>query len=186
MRYIILLFLGLLGCSDSPSLSIYSLNIPTIKSTSKIHKNRTIIIAYPQSITEDITNRIVFNYSSSQQGVYQNSQWSSTIGRLLQASLIDTIHDTKRYKAVLADNSIIGADYKLEINIFALHHHIRGKESSSIVSIGFNLIDISSTKLIKSRRFSYSQPTVTTDAKGYVEATNKAIERLSIDLLRWL
>ena len=39
---------------------------------------------------------------------------------------------------------------------------------------------------MKSKKFTYKIPTTTIDAKGYVKATNVALDRLSRDLVKWL
>jgi len=41
-------------------------------------------------------------------------------------------------------------------------------------------------KLVKARRFSYREPTATIDAKGYTDATNRIMQKLSRDLMAWL
>ena len=43
-----------------------------------------------------------------------------------------------------------------------------------------------SKKIVKSKKFNYQIPTTTKDARGYVQATNIAMERLLVDLVRWL
>ena len=73
-----------------------------------------------------------------------------------------------------------------ESNIFAFEHQVRGEASHSIVSIQFTLIDADTGKLVKSKRFSYKEPTISTDAQGYANATNRAIEKLSRELIVWL
>jgi len=90
------------------------------------------------------------------------------------------------FRAVLPYTSSLHENYRLESSIFDFSHHIRGASSFAVVSIQFTFISVDTGRLIKSRRFTYREPTTTTDAKGYADATNKIMERLSSDLLRWL
>jgi len=50
----------------------------------------------------------------------------------------------------------------------------------------FTLIDGDTGKLLKSKKFSYKEPTLSLDAEGYVIATNRVLNRLSQDLLLWI
>ena len=90
------------------------------------------------------------------------------------------------FKAVLPYESTAGEDLRLESIVFDFSHHVRGEASFAIVSIQMNLINTDSGKLIKTKRFSYKEQTQTLDARGYVEATNRAMGRLSRDLVVWL
>ena len=82
--------------------------------------------------------------------------------------------------------SLANTDYLLESEVYDFHHKVRKGHSVSVVSIRFDLIDTSDNLLVKSRKFSYEIPTGTVDAVGYVKATNRALEKLSADLVRWL
>ncbi|WP_295419291.1 ABC-type transport auxiliary lipoprotein family protein [Sulfurovum sp.] len=170
-----------------PPLKIYTLSIESVAAVphSK-YRNQTIKVSFPQTLKEKISNRMSYSYSSREQGVYQNSQWSNNIGKLIQGSIIRTLDDSRIFKAALPYESTAGEDLRLESSIFDFSHHVRGNASYAIVSIQFSLVDSDTGKLIKTKRFSYREDTQSTNAKGYVEATNKAVDRLMKDLLRWL
>jgi cholesterol transport system auxiliary component len=184
----IAVLLAISGCSSKqPSLKVYTLHAQaTHVSYHKYRKHKTIRVSYSRSIKEKASYKMRYSYSASEQGTYQNSQWSNNLGRLLQGVLIESLARSHMFKAVLPYTSTLREDYRLESSIFDFSHHIRGKSSYAIVSIQFNLIDIGTGRLLKSKRFTYREPTVTTDAKGYVEATNRIMTKLSQELLRWL
>ena len=175
------------ACSKAPVLKLYTLDVPQTNSvTYSPYHLKTIKVTYPQSLKEQFTQKMNFSYSLSDRGTYQNSQWSNTMGKLLQGTLIDILEKSRLFNAVLSDTSTLQENYRLESNIFAFEHRVRGKLSHSVVSIQFTLIDADSGKLVKSKRFSYQEPTSSTDAKGYAIATNVIIDKLSKDLLEWL
>ena len=175
------------ACSKAPALKLYTFDVPQTMSViySKYHL-KTIKVTYPQSLREQVTQKMNFSYSLSDRGTYQNSEWSNTMGKLLQGTLIDVLEKSRLFNAVLSDTSTLKENYRLESNIFAFEHRVRGKLSHSVVSIQFTLIDADSGKLVKSKRFSYQEPTPSIDAKGYAIATNVIIAKLSKDLLEWL
>jgi cholesterol transport system auxiliary component len=184
---IIFVYMGVVSCTKAPAYKIYTLDAPKINSVfTKRYRYKNIKVAYPQSIKEEISERMNFSYSNSDRGVYQNSEWSNSLGKLLQGTLIEVLESTHYFKAVLSDDSIAKENLRLESNIYSFEHRVRGRESYAIISIQFMLINADTGNLIKSRRFSYREATKSTDAKGYAKATNVALAKLSRDLVRWL
>ena len=185
---LIFILLWLSGCSSKEApLKVYTLNAPTVvKTSSSKFKYKTIKVMYPQSLKEKISQKMSYSYSSAEQGVYQNSQWSNNIGKLLEGTFIQALDGSRLFKAVLHYASTAQEDYRLESNIFSFSHQVRGEQSHALVSIQFSLINTDTGKLVKTKHFSYKVATKTMDAKGYVEATNVAILRLSRDLVAWL
>ena len=180
-----MLFMG--GCAGKQTpITIYTLHVPSHGIQSAKYRGKTLKLAYTRSITNKAGYKMYYSYADSDQGIYQNSQWSNTVGRLLQGVLMDTILQSSMFRAVLPYTSSLRENYRLESSIFDFSHHVRGKSSYAVVSIQFTLISVDTGKLIKSKRFSYREPTRTTNAKGYAEATNQIIKRLSSDLLQWL
>lgn len=182
-----LILMGLIGCTKEPALKVYSLDIPAMGAVqSSAYRSKTIKVIYPQSIKDKISQKMNFSYSSSDRGSYQNSEWSNNMSKILQGTFIEVIDSSHLFKAVLSDTSTVKENYRLESTIFAFYHSVRGTASEAVVSIQFNLIDSNTGRLAKSKRFTYREPTPTTDAKGYVSATNTAVALLSRDLVRWL
>lgn len=179
--------IGLIGCSTAPALKVYRLHVPSIESTQgSKYQYKSIKVTYPQSLREQMSQKMNFSYSHSNAGTYQHSEWSNDISKLLQGTFIEVLENAKLFKVVLSNTSTLKENYRLESNIFAFEHRVRGEESHAIVSIQFTLINADTGKLVKSKRFSYAEATLTLDAQGYAEATNVAIERLSKDLIAWL
>ncbi len=185
---LILILLWVSGCSSKQApMKVYTLNTPTVvQASGSKFKQKTIKVTYPRSLKEKISPKMRYSYSSAEEGVYQNSQWSNNIGKLLEGTFIQVLDESRLFKAVLPYSSTTQEDYRLESSIFVFSHQVRGEHSDALVSIQFSLIDIDTGKLVKNKRFTYKVATKTVDAKGYVEATNEAVDRLSKDLLRWL
>ncbi len=181
------LILGLSACSKAPALKLYTLEVGEVPIVPKSpYRHKTIKVSYPQSLKEPISEKMLFSYSSSDRGAYQNSEWTHTLSKLLQGTLIDLLDRSRLFRAVLPDSSLLQENYRLESNIFAFEHRVRGESSHAIVSIYFTLIDVDSGKLLKSKRFSYQEATPSTDAKGYAKAVNAIMARLSRDLVEWI
>lgn len=183
----VMLCAGLLGCTQAPVLKIYSLDVPKMQTvTHSPYKQKVVKVSFPQSLREQMSEKMNFSYSYNDYGTYMNSEWSNHMSRLLQGTVIDVLDSAKLFKAVLPDTTTLKVNYRLESNIFAFEHQVRGKASHAIVSIQFTLIDADTGKLVKSKRFTYSEPTPSVNAEGYAEATNVAMAKLSKDLVAWL
>ena len=150
------------------------------------YRGRVLKVSYPMAVKEKITDKMHFSYSFNDNGTYQNSQWSNNLGKLLEGVIIAALEQSRLFKAVLPYASTVNADYRLEPLIYDFSHHVRGDASYAVVSIQFSLIDINSGRLLKTKRFSYREPTPTIDANGYAEATNKIMTRMVQDLVVWL
>lgn len=181
------MLVGVIGCSKAPALKVYSLNVPdTLSTKSSSYKSKSLKVTYPQSIREQMSHKMNFSYSIDDRGTYQNSEWSNDMSKLLQGTFIEVIDSAKLFKVVLSNTTTLKENYRLESNVFAFEHRVRGDISNAIVSVQFTLINGDTGKLMKSKRFSYSENTQTTNAKGYAQATNIAMAKLSRDLLTWL
>ena len=177
------------GCAfkQAAPMKTYTIDAGEVpKVTSAIYKDKVLKVSYPQTLKEKMTDRMSFSYSSSDRGVYQNSEWSNAVEKLVQGSVIEILQQSGMFKAVLPYASTAGEDYRLESLIYDFSHHIRGDDSYAVVSIAFSLIDTHTGKLVKTKRFSYKEETPTVDASGYVAATNVAMHRLANDLVQWL
>lgn len=182
-----MIVIGLLGCTKEPALKYYSLKTPSVTPIQKSHyQNKSIKITYPQSLKNKISQKMHFSYSSIDSGTYQNAEWSNNMAKILQGTFIEVLDKSKLFKVVISDTSTAKEDYRLESNVFAFEHSVRGIRSNAVVSIQFNLISVETGSIVKSKRFTYMEATPTTDAKGYVTATNRVIIKLSQDLLEWI
>ena len=180
--FLLVSLLILSGCSlkEAAPLKVYTLDAGSVAAVSHSnHRGQTIKVSYPQVLKDTLTNGMAYSYSSSERGVYQNSQWSNNAGKLIQGNIIQILTQSRIFKAVLPYESTAGEDLRLESIVFDFSHHVRGDSSFAIVSIQMNLINTDSGKLIKTKRFSYREHTQTLDARGYVEATNRAMRRFS-------
>jgi len=178
---------GFIGCSKAPVINVYRLNVPQVQTQSvSAYKDKSIKVSFPQSLKEPMSEKMLFSYAENDSGTYQNSQWSNNISRILQGTFIEVLDRSRLFKIVLSDMSTLEENYRLESTIFDFEHQVRGSDSYAVVSIQFTLINADKGRLVKSKRFSYQEPTPSTDAKGYAIATNRAIVKLSHDLVEWL
>jgi len=189
MRYIItiLTLYFLTSCKEVPPIHNYTLNpkLNISKYYNAKFKNKTITVAYTSSINEALGRSIIYKYNDIEIDRYNNSKWSNNINKLITSSISRAIYKSKLFNSIIDYTSSANSDYILESRIYDFYHKVRDNLSLSVVSIEFHLID-SNDRVIKSHKFSYKIATTTKDARGYVQATNIAMEKLLIDMILWL
>jgi len=190
MKFILLLsFFIFTACSmkKAPVMKVYSFSQPTcLPLSDRYNKNKILKVSYPVTLNENLGSKMNYSYSLFDRGEYLNSRWSSNIRKLLQGNIIISLSQSRLFRVIVPLTSDIEEDFRLESTVFDFSHHIRDNKSYAIVTLQCTLIDSQTGKLLKVKRFSYKEYTVTTDAKGYVEATNKIIKKLDNDLIEWL
>ena len=190
MKHIILATVVILlsGCTNKEApMKSYLINPKlNIKKYNSVYHDKTVKIAYPNSIKGRLSTAIYFAYNSIEEGSYQNASWSSSNSELLNSVIVRAVENSKIFKIVVDYRSTALTDYSLESSIYEMYHKVEDGKSLSILSIRFDLIESSSNLLVKSKKFSYQIPTKNIDALGYVQATNRAAQKLAQDLVRWL
>jgi len=192
MRTLLIIILGIFllsACSmkEAPVMKTYTFALPTVTPISHgQYRNKVLKVSYPLTLKEKFNDKIYYSYSLSDRGEYMNAKWSNNAGKLLQGSMITVLTQSRLFKVVLPFASDVEEGLRIESSIFDFSHHVRGDASYAIVSIQYTLMNAETGQLIKTKMFSYKEHTTTTDARGYVEATNKIMSRLSRDLLVWL
>ncbi len=154
--------------------------------SSSPYRDSSVKVSYPTDIRGKSSSSIYYSYSDTEEGNYQNASWGSNSSQLLAYTVMRALEQGKVFGSTIDYRSVANVDYILESEVYQFYHKVRKDLSLSIVSIRFDLIDSSTSELKKSKKFSYKVATESTDAKGYVEATNKALERLSRDIVKWL
>jgi len=190
MKFLLLSILIVVVTSCTKQQIITTYTIDTKTNTQKIknsyYKYNTIKIAYPKGINSMMGRNILFNYQNNQDAIYQNGIWSNSINRLIMSYIYHTIESSKLFRNTIDYSSYVKSDYLLESNVYKFYHKVRKDYSKAILSIRFNLIDMRSQKIVKSKQFDYQISTSSKDLTGYIEATQKAFNLLNIDLINWL
>ena len=177
------------GCAmKSSEMRTYSLNpdLNFSKLSHAVYRDKSIKIAYPTNIKGKTSSSIYFSYSKIEEGKYQNAIWNSSNSQLLINGIIRALEKGAVFKMVVDYTSLANTDYLLESEVYDFHHKVRKNLSVSVLSIRFDLISTDYNNLVKSRKFTYEIPTGTVDALGYVKATNIALDKLAVDLVKWL
>jgi len=182
---LLLLTLFLTACG-SRSVQMYTLTPGEVPVGSSPFRHSDVRVEYPKGIEDTMGTRIYYTRSNLTRSYYLYNQWSQPLNRLVMGHIIETLQRSHAFRHVLDYASEAGADYLLETTIYRFDHRITDKGSFAEISIGLRLLRNSDRHLVKSRRFDYRIPCESTDAPGFIKAANRAMEHLSVDMLKWL
>ena len=176
----------ILSACSSKAIRMYTLAPAEVPTAASTFRHASVRVDYPKGIEDTMGTRIYFSRSDLTRSYYRYNQWSISLNRIVMAHLIETLQRSRIFGTVLDYASEADSDYTLETTIYRFQHRIEKERSYADVSIGLRLLRSSDNRLVKSRRFNYLIPAETTDAPGFVEAANRAMQRLSADMVRWL
>jgi len=176
----------LLTACGTKTIRMYTLSPAQVGAQRTPYAGRDVRVDYPKGIDDTMSTRIYYTRSDLTRSYYLYNQWSLPLNRLVMAHLIGTLQQSHAFRHVLDYASEAGSDYILETTIYRFEHRITPEGSFAEISIGLRLLRTADKSLVKSRRFDYKIPCKSTDARGFIEATDEAMRRFDTDLLRWL
>ncbi|MCK5122356.1 MAG: hypothetical protein GQ532_19030 [Methylomarinum sp.] len=189
---LVLLFM-LTGCAinNVPPADIYTLspkwNDTKVRTESK--KNCPLILKMaPVRATQALIGNDIF-YTDAQyvQNSYAYSRWNNAPVKLLPILFQVSIEESHLFEAIIPPTSISKSDLVLESTLLELNHHIKNNGSSEgVIRIRFYLINNATRKIIATKEFVSKVPAATKNAKGAVEALNKAATDIAHNLVIWL
>jgi len=92
------------GCAFKSSAPVteYTLSASPVSAVpSSRYRNKAIKVTYPDSLKEKMSRSIDYSYSLSNQGVYQNSQWSNALPKLIEGTVIEALDQSRLFQGVL-------------------------------------------------------------------------------------
>jgi len=168
-------------------MTTYTLSPKVYKKVSySKYQNRTLRVDYPKGIEESMGSKIYYQDSNLQESYYLYSQWSKSLNRILMGVLVDTLQNSNLFKRVVDYSSTAEVDLILETSIYKFEHKIEPNSSFANIEIEVRLLNANSNQVIKSKIFKYQTPCTSTDARGFIEASNRSMESFGRDLISFL
>jgi cholesterol transport system auxiliary component len=118
---------------------------------------------------------------------FSQSEWAESPNKAITNQIARYIQLSKLFKSTQIAKSRTKSEMVLETNIEDFMQYFSQDEKTSYANIviTFTLID-SKNNIISSKRFTSKVDVKTLDAEGGVEALNKALENVLVDMGNWL
>jgi len=110
--------------------------------------------------------------------VYARNRWADTPARMLLPLIAQTLEHAAAFQAVVQAPSAVPATLRLDTELIRLQQDFSVQPSRVQLTLGVQLIDVGTRRVIASAEFDETENAVTEDAYGGVRAANLALERL--------
>ena len=168
-RLFLIIPLFFLACSTKEIVTNYTITHANISQKS----DKTISIHVES--TPELQTRRIYWQKGYEKNPYLYSQWIEDFDTLLQKSVFNALFDSHKFKSVYQDKK---ADLNLQLYIAEASHVVTQNGS-------YVILDIKAYLNSRSKDFYYKIP-CQKNAKGAVEAFNKAVKRFEKELIDWL
>lgn len=168
---------------DTYKLSIQKSNLEKIKPQNIKSKN-SIKVFKPVALASINSKALGYYLDDNQFESYALSKFSDTPSKMLQCLMVEYLNSTKNYKYISSSKLNLNTDYKLYSQLEAFHQVI--DKNGSSVKLNISIFLKNGLNQIDFKRFEFSIPTKTKDAKGAVEALNKISNKFVKQLDIWI
>ncbi|MDO9303826.1 MAG: ABC-type transport auxiliary lipoprotein family protein [Sulfuricurvum sp.] len=177
------------GCSSlRPSLHEYTIlpsYVPHVATTLPI--NAALKLSSTRSIPSLTSTQFYYLKESSRIDAYLYSRWSDSPSSMIDRAVYSALQDQQLFTTLIPATSSATADLLLESDLRAFYHRFSdNSKSEGFIDITYRLIDPKTKKMIAAKRFIITEPALSEDAQGGVNALTKATHQLSENTTDWL
>ena len=106
---------------------------------------------------------------------------------MIDRALYSSLQNKQLFETLIPSTSSATADFILESDLNAFYHRFHNASNSEgIIDITYRLIDPKTKIAIASKRFIITEPSVSQDAQGGVNALNTVTQNLTQQCTQWL
>lgn len=111
---------------------------------------------------------------------YSRNRWADTPARMLAPLLVQALERSGAFHAVVPSPSGVAASLRLDTELIRLQQDFTVKPSEVRFTLGAQLIDTATQRVIATAEFDETEKCESEDAYGGVRAANRALERLLV------
>jgi cholesterol transport system auxiliary component len=176
------------GCSALPSApppdNIYVLEAITSPVTAKTSVRRDVVLAVgqPRARAGFDTAQMIWVRQTHGLETYARNRWADTPAHMLAPLIKQSLERSGAFRAVVLSPSGVPAKLHLDTELVRLQQDFTVKPSEVRLTLGAQLIDTATQRVIATAEFDETEKCESEDAYGGVRAANRALERLLVRL----
>ena len=136
----------------------------------------TLIVNPPHAAAGFDSRRIVYVRELHKLEYFAHSEWVDTPARMLAPLIVAALENGGAFRAVVLTPSAASGDLRLDTEIVRLQHEFGTGPSRVRFTLRAYLVEVKSRRVLASREFDASVPSVSEDPYGGVLAANRAIQ----------
>ena len=130
---------------------------------------------------------IVVSPTAGELQVYRGALWARSPGEMVEDSVLRTLEDSGKIRAVARQGSGMVADYRLMLDIREFRADYAGNPTpSATLDINAKLMHMRDQTLVGSQNFHVVQTANATDINHVVTAFGQALDKLAPDISGWV
>lgn len=181
-----ILALAIGGCSVLPPApppdNIYLLEARNIlalpQPVASVRRDITLAVGMPRARAGFDTSRMIWLRQPHALETYAHNRWADTPSRMLEPLIRQALQRSGAFRAVVPHPSAVAAGLRLDTELIRLHQDFTVKPSEVRLTLGAQLIDTATHRVIATAEFDETEKCDSEDAYGGVRAANRALERI--------
>lgn len=183
-----LILASLAGCSilpsQTPADNIYLLEasavpVPPLEA---VEHDIVLAVSMPRARAGFTGTEMIWLHQAHELDAYSRNRWADTPARMLAPLFVQTLKNSGAFHAVVPYPSSTPAMWRLDTELIRLQQDFTVKPSEVRFTLGAQLIDIATQRVIATAEFDEVEKCDSEDAYGGVLAANRALERMLIKL----
>lgn len=185
------LFVWISGCSiKMPPITEYKIQMDGSKVAQDAQrcKEKSLKVYRALGSSNYHSQYIYYILGKHKQYSYTQARWAEPPSVMITDALSRSLRESKLFDVVIQSSSRAQGDLGLEIYIEDFMHYFESNATKGYVkaSVHLSLIDIQKNQVLDANTFSVQLASLSDDAKGGVEALEKALEKIVEENILWL
>ncbi len=136
----------------------------------------TLIVSPPHAAAGFDSKRIIYMRQVDKLEYFAHNEWIDTPARMLAPLIVSAVERSNAFRAVVQTPSTAAGEMRLDIEILRLQHEFLSAPSHVRFTLRAYLVDSKTRRVIASREFDASVPSVSENPHGGVVAANRAVQ----------
>ena len=165
----------------------YVLQAPAESMPQPANPNGPVLLVSPiLSAAGFDTSRMAYMRTPHEIEYFASHRWVDSPASMLDPLLVQTAEQTGLFRSVVGSGSGVKADLRLDSRLIHLQQVCRLNPSQLQLALRVTLVKVSSARAVASRTLSVSEPIDARSPYAGVEAANRAVARLLLQLQEFL
>lgn len=141
-----------------------------------------MIITVPRTHSGYNTTKIAYRKQLFGLSYYAKSRWADTPGRMLAPLVAEAMNNAGAFQAQYASPGALSASYRLDSELIDFYQDFTVQPSQMRITLRAQLVSLQDNRVLATQLFDVRETAASEDAYGGVQAANRAIAALLVQL----
>ena len=146
----------------------------------------SLLVSLPQPAPGYESQRMAYEQVPYELRYFATSQWVDSPARMLAPLIMNALENSGEWGAVIQLPSVLRGDYRLDLSQVVLVQEFTQQPSRIRLALRAQLTTVFDPRVIGTRNLEFHEDALTEDAYGGVQAAQKVVGKLLVELQHWL